>query len=72
MRMTAKQMAEISGMLESEVVEISDSLVEMGLVVKHDDGSYEATEDGIDALDFLENGDPCFNHPDTETFKHLN
>jgi DNA-binding IclR family transcriptional regulator len=72
MRMMAKQMAEMSGMEESEVVEVADSLVEMGLAVKHDDGSYEITEDGITALDFLEKGDPCFNHPDAETFKHLN
>ena len=72
MRMTAKQMAEMSGMEESEVVEVADSLVEMGLVIKHGDGSYEVTEDGITALDFLEQGDPCFNHPDAETFRHLN
>lgn len=72
MKMTTKQMSEMSGMEEEEIIEIADSLVLIGLVVKHRDGSYEITEDGIEAFDFIERGDPTFNHPDAETFKNFN
>ena len=54
MGMTAKQISEILKADESSIQESLDVILDYGLVVLCDDGTYEITEAGIIALDLLD------------------